>query len=80
MRSFRKLADGGAAVAVEGLKPRDAKEYLDKWIAEGNDRPDPLDVRLTLARTAALDVLQRLAAFQTFRQELRAELAALTIA
>lgn len=56
--------------AIESLRRREAKNLLDRWIAESAQ--EPRAARLTLARTADLAVLGRLSAFQTFEQELRA--------
>jgi hypothetical protein len=78
------IADHGAVVGalspapeqpshVESLSPRQAKTLLGQWISTAGD-PDGAGVRLTLARTCNLTVLDRLSAFQSFRQDLRSAL------
>jgi hypothetical protein len=63
--------------AVESLSPRGAKTFLDQWTSAATNDPDPAGVRLSLAQTCDLAVLDRLSAFQTFRDDLRAKLSAL---
>jgi hypothetical protein len=60
--------------AIEGLSRRQARNHLDQWIACSTSEVSARLVRLTLARTCDLAVLDRLSAFQLFRDDLRAAL------
>jgi hypothetical protein len=62
---------------VETLRRTEAKMYLTKWTADSSLANAPHDVRITLARTCDLAVLDQLAAFQAFCEDLRAKLAAI---
>lgn len=56
---------------IEMMKAREAKGLLDKWTSESSSGATAAQVRMTLARTARLSVLDRLSAFQQFRSDLR---------
>jgi len=77
------IADHGAVVralgqspnqprSIETLDPREAKEQLAAWTAASAHAADPKALRMTLARTLDLALLDKLSAFKLFRQDLHA--------
>jgi hypothetical protein len=60
--------------SIEGLSVREAKTMLSRWSSSSNSNMSPAQLRLTLARTCDLPALDRLSAFQLFRDDLRARL------
>jgi hypothetical protein len=58
--------------SIEHLDPRKAKSLLEEWTSSSRADVNPAEIRLTLAQTADLTVLDQLSAFQSFRDDLRA--------